>query len=411
MKKVVIVGAGFGGLEAAKAFRKASLDVTLIDKSNHHLFQPLLYQVATAGLSPADIAAPIRQVLRKQQNVKVVMAEVTGVDKQRRVVLARNREFPYDFLVLATGARHGYFGHDDWEKYAPGLKTIKDATRIRRNILTAFERAEIETESSARSAYLTFVIVGGGPTGVEVAGAIAELAQKALATDFRHIDPGAAKIILVEAGARILASFPENLSQKALVGLRRLGVEVKLNTRVEGVDAHGVFISGNRLESRTVIWAAGVKASPVGAWLNVPTDNSGRVKVDENLSIFEHPEVFVIGDAALAVVEGQALPGVSPVAMQEGRYVAKRIQALNSGKSHVPFRYHDKGNLATVGRSFAVADLGRIQISGFVAWLAWLVVHIYYLIGFENRLLVFIQWAWAYLTFQRGARLIVDEES
>ena len=415
LPRVVIVGAGFGGLQAARALRKAPVQVTVIDRSNHHLFQPLLYQVATAGLSPADISAPIRSILRRQANARVMLAEVTGVDVQeQRVLMQNNKSVPYDYLVLATGARHSYFGHDAWEPYAPGMKSITDATAVRRKLLLAFEAAEIESDADKRKALLTFVLVGAGPTGVEMAGAIAELAHKALVSDFRNIDPRAARIILVEAGPRILPAFPESLSKKAQKALNHLGVEVRTDAAVEAIDDEGVTIAGKPQAAKTVIWTAGVAASLAGQWLGVgtETDRAGRVKVLEDLTIPDHSNVFVIGDTASLAQNGKPLPGVAPVAMQEGRYVASVIVQLVSGKARsdiARFHYFNKGNLATVGRSYGIIDLGRIRVAGFIAWMLWLVIHIFYLIGFRNRFLVMFQWAWAYLTYQRGARLITFE--
>jgi NADH:ubiquinone reductase (H+-translocating) len=413
--RVVIVGAGFGGLRAARGLRNAPVDITVIDRNNHHLFQPLLYQVATAGLSPADITAPIRGILKRQANTSVILAEVTGVDLQEQRVMIHDRAVPFDYLILATGARHSYFGHDDWEPFAPGLKSITDATTLRRNILLAFEAAEIETDQDRRRALLTFVLVGAGPTGVEMAGAIAELAHRALVSDFRHIDPASARIILVEAGPRILATFPEKLARKAHKALNRLGVEVRTGAAVEHIDAEGVIIAGEPLAAKTVIWTAGVTASLAGQWLGAETDRAGRVKVLPDMSIPDYPDVFVIGDTAYATQGGKLLPGVAQVAMQQGTFVASIIrQRVESGYTEnthpalpaPPFHYHDKGNLATVGRSFGVVDIGRVQFTGFISWLTWLAVHIFFLIGFRNRFLVMFQWAWAYLTFQRGVRLI-----
>jgi NADH:ubiquinone reductase (H+-translocating) len=411
---VVVVGAGFGGLSCVRALQGVPVRLTVIDRSNHHLFQPLLYQVATATLSPADIAVPIRHILRSEKNTDVMMAEVTAIEPSKKYLQAGGKEISYDYLVIATGAHHGYFGHEDWEKHAPGLKSIADATAIRQKILYAFELAEMEADPAKREELLTFVLVGGGPTGVEMAGAIAELSHRALAADFRRIDPRSAKIILVEAGPRILPPFPESLSLKAKETLERLGVDVWVNTKVEGVSATGVYIAGKLLPSRTVIWAAGVVASPAGKWLGVQTDRAGRVSVGPDLTVAKYPEIFVIGDTANSFDEsGKPLPGIAPVAMQQGRYVASAIAARVSeeGASLKPFRYWDKGNLATVGRSSAVCDLGKLKLSGWFAWVAWLAVHIYYLIGFRNRLMVLIEWAWAYLTFQRGARLITGEVS
>jgi NADH dehydrogenase len=408
--RVVIVGGGFGGLNAARSLARAPVHVTVVDRSNHHLFQPLLYQVATAGLSPADISTPIRFVLRHQRNAEVMMAEVTGVDVAGHRVLTGDRVVPYDYLVVATGAHHSYFGHDAWAPLAPGLKSIVDATTLRRKVLLGFEAAELEADPVQRGALLTFVIVGGGPTGVELAGAIAELAHRALAQDFRHFDPASARILLVEAGPRLLPAFPEELARAAVHKLERLGVEVRTSAPVEQVDGDGAVIAGKPLLARTVIWAAGVMASPAGEWLGAQMDRAGRVIVRPDLTVPENPEIFVIGDTASVAEDGQPLPGVAPVAMQEGRYVASAIRRRLAGEQAIaPFHYWNKGNLATVGRSFAIADLGRLRLSGFIAWVAWLAVHIYYLIGFRNRLLVLVQWAWAYCTYQRGARLIVPE--
>jgi NADH dehydrogenase len=405
--RVVIVGAGFGGLTAAKALNGKPFDVTVIDQHNYHLFQPLLYQVATAGLSPAEIASPIRGILSREQNVNVMLGKVSGVDTARREVLAEGRRIPYDTLILATGARHAYFGHDDWAAHAPGLKTIDDATYIRRRILLAFEKAETEPDAAERARLLNFVIVGGGPTGVEMAGAIAELANRALAADFRAIDPRAARIILVEAAPRLLTPFDPSLSEAAKKSLEQLGVEVRLDAAVTALDAEGVSIGADRIEARTVIWGAGVIASPAGIWLGAETDRAGRVKVLPDLSVPGHPDIFVIGDTALAVTEdGNPLPGVAPVAKQQGQYVANLLVARQKGASAKPFRYRDFGSLATVGRSRAVVQMGRLKIKGFIAWLLWSVAHIYFLIGFRNRLVVATNWLWNYATFQRGTRLI-----
>lgn len=409
---VVIIGAGFGGIRVARALANAPVQITVIDRNNHHLFQPLLYQVATAGLSPADISAPIRHILRKQQNTTVLMAEVTGVDLQQQLVVMPERTIPYDYLVVATGARHSYFGHDEWEPYAPGLKSIVNATSIRRKILMAFEQAEMETDPERHKGLLTFVLVGAGPTGVEMAGAIAELAHKALATDFRNIDPTSARIILVEALPRILPAFPESLAKKAEKALHRLGVEVRTNSPVENADDDGVIIGGERLATHTVIWTAGVAASPAGKWLNAEVDRAGRAKVLSDLSLPDFPTVFVIGDTACVMQNGKPLPGIAPVAMQEGNYVASVIEHRVSGTGLVkPFHYRNKGNLATIGRSYGIADLGWVRFGGFLGWLFWLAVHIFFLIGFRNRIIVMFQWAWAYLTFQRGARLITFDSS
>lgn len=407
--QVVIVGAGFGGLWAAKALANSETEVVVIDRQNYHLFQPLLYQVATAGLSPADIAGPIRSIIGTYRNVTVMLGAVEGVDVAgRKVMIDGGREVPYDHLILATGASHAYFGHDEWEPFAPGLKRIEEATEIRRRILLAFERAENETNADERRRLMNLVIVGGGPTGVELAGAIAELARRALAKDFRHIDPRAARIVLVEAGPRILSTMPEDLSADAQRRLEKLGVEVRLNTPVTAVDAGGVTMGATRIESRCVIWAAGVAASPAGQWIGAECDRVGRIKVNPDLSVPGHPEIFAIGDTALAFdAKGKPLPGVAPVAKQQGAYVAKLILSrLRSAKEVKPFRYRDYGNLATIGRKAAVIDFGWIHLHGFVAWVLWSIVHIYFLIGLRNRTIVALHWLWAYFTFQRGARLI-----
>ncbi len=408
--RVVIVGAGFGGLHAARALSKAPVQVTVIDRQNHHLFQPLLYWVATAGLSPADICSPIRSILRNQKNVEVFMEEVTGVDVQEQCVLMGDRSVPYDYLVLATGAHDNYFGHPEWEHNAPGLKTIVDATSIRRKILLAFEAAEIETDPEKVKALLTFVLVGAGPTGVEMAGAIAELAHKALASDFRHIDTRMTRILLIEAAPRILSAFPESLAQKTQKKLITMGVEVRTSTPVTDIDEHGVVIDGERINAATIIWGAGVSASSAGKWLGAEVDRAGRVKVSNDLSVPGHPNVFVIGDTASFIQNGKPLPGVAQVAMQAGNYVASVISHRVTGKElNKPFYYRDKGNLATVGRSYAIVDIGKIRLTGFFAWLLWLVVHIYFLVGFRNRLVAIFQWAWTYFTYARGARLITFE--
>ena len=405
--RVVIVGAGFGGLSAAKALGRAPVEVMVIDRHNYHLFQPLLYQVATAALSPADIAAPIRSVLRRQANTSVMLARVTGVDTVRQEVVLGARRIPFDFLVLATGARHAYFGHDDWELHAHGIKKIDDATFLRRKILLAFERAESESDPSERRRLLTFVVIGGGATGVEMAGAIAELARKALAADFRTIDPRSARVTLLEAGPRLLPAFDELLSEKAKRSLEKLGVEVLVNAMVTGCDASGVSIGAARIETRTIVWGAGVRASAAGKWLGVETDRVGRVKVAPDLSVPGHSNVFVIGDTAHALDrKGQPLPGVAPVAKQQGAYAARAIEARLAGESPAPFHYRDFGSLATIGRRSAVAQLGRVHLSGYLAWWLWGLAHIYFLIGFRNRLAVAMNWAWNYVSFQRGTRLI-----
>ncbi|MEQ1951849.1 NAD(P)/FAD-dependent oxidoreductase [Mesorhizobium sp. CN2-181] len=410
--QVVILGAGFGGLNAAMGLRKADVDVTVIDRRNYHLFQPLLYQVATAGLSPAQIAMPIRRILSRQKNAKVLMESVQGIDTASRAVVTDNSRIGYDFLVIATGARHAYFGHDEWEASAPGLKTIPDATEIRGRILTAFERAEATRDPDLRANLLTFVIVGGGPTGVELAGAIVELARKAIVRDFRHIDPSSARVILVEAGERVLPTFPEKLSAKAKTQLERLGVEVRLGAAVVRCDGDGVGLAdGQEIAAASVLWAAGVMASRAAKWLGVPADRAGRVVVDERLHAPGLDGVYVIGDtAAVKGADGRLVPGVAPAAKQMGKYVARLIKAKLSGSAIEPFRYRDYGNLATIGRKAAVADFGWLWLSGLPAWLLWCFAHLFFLVGFRNRIVVFLDWAWAYVTFDRGARLITGRE-
>jgi len=410
--RVVIVGAGFGGLNAARALAPAPVEITVIDRKNHHTFQPLLYQVATAGLSPGEIAAPIRSIFRSHKNVEVLMAEVTGFDLERRAVQTAEGEVPYDYLVVAAGASHTYFGHDDWEPLAPGLKTIEDALEIRRRVLLAFELAERQAAAGDSSTPLNFVVVGAGPTGVELAGTLAEICRHALAHDFRSIDPTRAHILLLEGGSRVLAAYPEDLSASAQEQLQRLGVEVRTSTTVTLIEPGAVHFGDLRLPAAVVLWAAGVAASPLGKKLGAPLDRARRVQVLPDVSLPHHPEVFVIGDlAALSDEHGKMLPGTAPVAIQQGRFVAQTIRrelASSPGAVHSrrAFHYWDKGSLATIGRAAAVADFGKIHISGFLAWLAWLFVHILFLIGFRNRLPVFIQWAWSYVTYERGARLI-----
>ena len=405
--RVVIVGAGFGGLSAAMALRREKVQVTLIDRRNYHLFQPLLYQVATAALSPADIAQPIRSILRRQRNATVLLGRVTGVDTAAREVLIGERRVPYDYLIVATGARHAYFGHDEWEAVAPGLKKIEDATDIRRRILLAFEEAENAAHLEDQAPMLTFVVIGGGPTGVELAGAIAELARKALVADFRRIEAHQARVILIEAGPRLLPAFPERLSAVAKRALERLGVEVRRDAAVTACDDQGVMVGGERIQAGVVLWAAGVAASPAAKWLSAESDRAGRVKVGADLTPPGHPEIFVIGDTALATdPAGNPLPGIAPAAKQAGQYVAGVIGARLRGRPTRPFRYRHLGNLATIGRTAAVADFGWLRLTGWVAWLLWGLVHIYFLIGFRNRIVVALDWLWAYLTFQRGARLI-----
>jgi NADH dehydrogenase len=405
--RVVIVGAGFAGLSAAIALDRTGFDVTVVDRHNYHLFQPLLYQVATAGLSPADIAAPIRGVLRDRKNTTVILAKVSGVDTRRNEVIAEGRRIPFDVLILATGAQHAYFGHDAWAASAPGLKTIDDATYLRRRILLAFEKAETDPDPAERRRLLNFVVVGGGPTGVEMAGAIAELAKRALASDFRAIDPRLARIILIEAGARLLPSFDAALAEKARRSVEQLGVEVRLRTSVTGCDCGGVSLGEERIEARTIMWAAGVMASPAGEWLGAETDRAGRVKVNADLSVPGHPHIFAIGDTACAPGrDGKPLPGIAPVAKQQGQHIARLLLARLRGRSLPPFRYRDLGAMATIGRKRAVAQFGKVRLSGLAAWLVWSVAHIYFLIGFRNRLAVALSWGWSYVTFQRGTRLI-----
>jgi NADH dehydrogenase len=408
--RVVIVGAGFGGLHAAMALRRAVADVTVIDRQNHHCFQPLLYQVATAALSPADVAWPIRHILRAQRNATVLMEEVRGIDTQQKRLRTNVGEIPYDYLVIATGAMHSYFGHDDWSDFAPGLKRIEDATRIRRGILIAFEHAEITTDEAERRRLLTFVVIGGGATGVEMAGAIADVARQTLAMDFRRIDPRSARIVLLEAGPRVLPAFPAEQSAYVHAALMRGGVEMKTSTPVTKCDARGVDTAGGRIDAGTMIWAAGVTASPAAAWLGADADRAGRVKVNADLSLPGYPDVFVIGDtAAVTDAKGQPVPGVAPAAKQMGHYVGTLIAARIAGRpTPAPFRYMNLGELATIGRRAAVVKFGWLQLHGFVGWLFWSVVHIYFLIGLRNRFVVAFIWLWDYLTFQRGARLITD---
>ena len=406
--RIVIVGAGFGGLNAARALAGASVQITVVDRKNHHTFQPLLYQVATAGLSPGEIAAPIRSILRSHKNIEVLMAEVTGFDLELRTVQTPESNIPFDYLIVAAGASHAYFGHEDWEPYAPGLKTIEDALEIRRRVLLAFELAERQAAVGKTEAPLNFVVVGAGPTGVELAGTLAEICRHALAHEFRSMDPARTHILLIEGGPRVLPAYAEDLSRSAQEQLNRLGVEVRTSTTVTQIEPGAVHSNDTRLPATVVLWAAGVAASPLGLKLNTPADRAGRVQVQPDLSVPGHPEVFVIGDlAALKDERGRLLPGVAPVAIQQGRFVAKLIRKeLASSPRTARFHYWDKGSLATIGRAAAVAEFGRIHISGFIAWLSWLFVHILFLIGFRNRLLVFIQWAWSYVTYERGARLI-----
>ncbi len=407
--RVVIVGGGFGGLAAARRLRRAPVQVTVVDRQNHHLFQPLLYQVATAGLSPAEIASPIRRILARQQNAEVLLGDVTAVDTgARHVRTADGTTIPFDFLIVAAGATHSYFGRDEWEGPAPGLKTIEDALEIRRRVLLAFEEAEREPDPAIRREWLTFVVIGGGPTGVEMAGALAEVARHTLARDFRHIDPGSARIVLLEAAPRILGAYPEDLSASAARQLETLCVEVHTGAPVTRIDAGGIEAAGRRLAARTVVWAAGVQASPLGRALGVPLDRAGRVRIESDLSIPGHPGVFVIGDLASLEQDGHPVPGVAPAAIQMGNHAAGNVLRALRDEPLASFRYRDKGSLATVGRRRGVALIGRLHLSGAVAWLAWLAVHIFFLIGFRNRFVVLFSWAWAYLTYERSARLIVS---
>ncbi len=410
--QVLIVGAGFGGLSAAQALAKAAVDVTVVDRRNFHLFQPLLYQVATAGLNPSDVAWPVRSILSRQANARVLLGEVSGVDPARsQVQLTDGRQLAYDWLILATGATHNYFGNDRWAPIAPGLKRVDDATLIRRRILLAFERAENTEDADERRRLMTFAIIGAGPTGVELAGAIAELSKKALASDFHAIDPRDARIVLIEGASRVLGAFPPALSEYARKALERMGVEVWLGKQVMECDTGGVTASGERLEAATILWAAGVAASPAARWLNAPADRAGRVQVQPDLSVPDHGNIFVIGDTALVLQDGKPIPGIAPAAKQAGAYVAKLIRAAVGGKPKPkPFHYQHFGNLATIGRNLAVIDFGWMQMKGFLAWLLWGVAHIYFLIGTRNRVLVALQWMFDYLSFSRGARLIVGSD-
>lgn len=407
---LVIVGGGFAGLWATRALAKARLRITLIDRRNHHLFQPLLYQVATAGLSSPDIAAPLRHILGGQRNVDVRLGEVTAIDKNARQVLLGDGSFlHYDLLLVASGATHAYFGHDEWAADAPGLKTLDDALRLRRKLLLAFERAEAEPDPLKKAAWLSFAVVGGGPTGVELAGTLAEIARHTLKNEFRHIDPASAKVRLVEAGPRVLSSFPEGLSLKARRQLEKLGVEVLTGTAVTDIDANGFRLGEHFIPARTVVWAAGVAASPLARTLDVPLDRAGRVQVGPDLTLPGHPEVFVAGDlATLTQDNGRPVPGVAPAAKQMGTYVAQLIRARLDGKpAPAPFRYRDQGNLATIGRMAAIVHVGKLQLSGLLAWWFWLAAHVFFLIGFRNRLVVLLNWAVAYWSYQRSARIIL----
>lgn len=404
--RVVIIGGGFGGLNAARALKRARVQITLVDRRNHHLFQPLLYQVATAALNPSDIATPIRRVLRYQKNVEVLLAEARAIDLANRTITLDEGLLAYDYLIVATGVRHSYFGHDEWTPFAPGLKSIGDALEIRRRILSAFEMAERENDPDRRRAWLTFVIVGAGPTGVELAGSLCEIARHALARDFRRIDPTLARVVLLEGSDRVLPPYPPALSEKARRQLERLGVEVRTGQMVTNIDAEGVCVGGETLAARTVLWAAGIAASRLGRTLGVPLDRAGRVIVTPELTVPGHDEVYVVGDLASVVQDGVPVPGVAPAAIQESQHAAGNILRAMRGEPLWPFRYRNKGSLATIGRLAAVADLGRLKLSGMLAWLAWLFVHVMFLIGFRNRLIVMIQWAWSFITYDRGARLI-----
>ncbi|GCE06030.1 NAD(P)/FAD-dependent oxidoreductase [Dictyobacter aurantiacus] len=409
---VVIVGGGFGGLQVAKELGKQPVHITIIDRHNFHLFQPMLYQVATAGLSPSDISNPIRAILEKQDNTGTLMAEVTGIDLDEQQVLLGDRQaVHYDYLVLATGATSNYFGHPEWQQLAPGLKSINDALTVRRTVLSAFEAAEREPDEQKRRALLTFVLVGGGPTGVELAGAIAELAHQSLKCNFRHINPDMTRIILVQGPDRILPGFPASLAQQASRKLQRMGVEIKTGKHVKEVRKDGVMVGDEHLATENIIWTAGVKASPAGKWLHADVDHDGRVKVQPDLSVPGHNNIFVIGDTALVTQNGKHLPGLAPVAIQEGKYVASIIASRATGNTirQSPFHYFDKGTLATVGRGFGIVDIGPIRFSGLLAWLTWLFVHIFFLIGLRSRILVFLEYAWIYITFQRGTRIILPE--
>jgi NADH dehydrogenase len=407
--RVVVIGGGFGGLQAARGLRRLPVDVTLVDRKNHHVFQPLLYQVATAGLSPAEIAAPIRHILRRQRATRVLLGEVTAVDLVAQKVRLGSLELAYDYLILAAGNTHSYFGHDEWQPHAPGLKTIEEALEIRRRVLLAFERAEREEDAEARRAWLTFAVIGGGPTGVEMAGALGEIARHTLARQFRRIDPASARIVLIEAGPRVLPAYPEDLSERARLQLEALGVQVWTGSPVSSVSAAGVAIGADHLAARTVVWAAGLQGSPLARSLGAPLDRAGRVRVQPDLTVPGHPRAFVIGDLASIEQDGQPVPGVAPAAMQMGDHAASNVARALRGEPLAPFHYRDKGSLATIGRRRGVAMVGGLRLSGLVAWLAWLGIHIFFLIGFRSRLMVLLDWFWAYVTYDRSARLIVGE--
>ena len=406
MPHVVIIGGGFAGLDAARGLGGAAVRVTLLDRHNYHLFQPLLYQVATAALSPGDIASPIRWILRKQKNVQVLLADVHAIDTQRRVVVTDRGEVAYDFLIVAAGATHSYFGHPEWSARAPGLKTLDDALEIRRQVLLAYEAAERESDADNRQRLLTFVIVGGGPTGVELAGALAEIARQSLPQDFRSIRPESARILLVEAGPAVLSTFPETLRKRARESLEKLGVEVITGKPVTQIDGRGVAIGGEVIPAQTVLWAAGVAASPLAKSLGVPLDRVGRVTTQPTLALAEHPEVYVVGDLCAFVENGKPLPGVAQVAMQQGAHAAANIRRALGNQPQTPFHYHDYGTMATIGRNAAVGEVFGLKISGVFGWLFWIFLHIFWLIGFRNRVIVMVEWAWSYFTQQRRVRLI-----
>jgi NADH dehydrogenase len=408
LPKVLVIGAGFGGLECVRALKNAPVSVTVLDRHNHHTFQPLLYQVATAAVSPADIAWPIRSVLRKQENAEVLMCSIKSIDTEKRIVHASRHDLPYDYLVLATGVTHSYFGHDEWQNAAPGLKSLGDATRIRSRILISFERAETADTEEDRKRLLTFIVIGGGPTGVEMAGAIAEVARHALRYDFRHIDPRSARILLIEGGPRILPTFPEDLSAYTQHSLEKMGVEVMTNSMVTDVRKDGVSLGDRKIESEAIIWAAGVVAGPAAKWINAAADKAGRIKVGADLSVPGHPEIFAVGD--VAVME-KPIPGIAPAAKQMGKYVGRLIAARAMGKPFdKPFRYKHAGDLATIGRKSAVVKLPHFQLKGFIGWLFWSLAHVYFLIGLRNRLMVALTWLWSYFTYKRGARLITRDD-
>jgi NADH dehydrogenase len=411
LPRVVIIGGGFGGLDAARALANGPVQVTLLDRKNHHVFQPLLYQVATAALSPGDIASPIRWILRHQQNVEVLLADVRRIDPAAKTVITDGETLSYDFLIVATGATHAYFGHDEWAARAPGLKTLDDALEMRRRVLLAFEAAERERDPAAQQRLLTFVIVGGGPTGVELAGALAEIARRTLRDDFRHIHPESARILLLEGGPYVLSTFPDKLRVAARAALEKLGVEVRTGAAVTAIDEDGVTAGGQRIAAQTILWAAGVAASPLAASLGVPLDRSGRVAAEPALTVPGHPEIFVAGDICAFMQDGRPLPGVAQVAKQQGAHAARNVLRAIRGKTLEPFRYVDFGNVATIGRGAAVVDIGPVRASGWLAWLFWLFLHIFWLIGFRNRIAVLGEWAWSYVTFQRRIRLITGSRT